>query len=177
MGVIAAALGYLLSYLLVISEVQDVFGTQIADWKGVAWFFYNAHMVDIQVTGDVAGFGTVESIDFIAQSTATGADLLYLVPPVVLLLVGGLLAYQLDVADIGTAVLVGTPVTLGYVVVLGLGALVARSSTEATFFGVTATGSISPALLPAVLLGGVLYPLVFATAGAVVVTVYTSSTQ
>ena len=169
LGVFAAAIGYLLTYLLIVSEVRDVLGGDVAEWKGVAWYYYNAHMVDVEASGSIGGFGGTETVDFIAQSGSTTASVLYVVPPLVLVAAGAALAYHLEARDLGEAVLVGAPVTVGYVVVMGLGALVAAASSEGSFFGVEATGSIAPALVPAVVLGGVLYPLVFATVGAVLV--------
>ncbi|WP_440766328.1 hypothetical protein [Natronorubrum sp. DTA7] len=174
LGVLAAAIGYLVSYVLIVDEVRDVFGGDVADWKGVAWYVYNAHLVDIETTGSFGSFGGSSTVDFIAESGSTSATLLYVVPPLVLLGMGAMLARQWDVADIGEAVTVGAPVTIGYAVVVGLGALVAESSSEGSFFGIEASGSVAPELLPAVVLGGVLYPLVFATAGAVLAAVFGS---
>ncbi|ELY44700.1 hypothetical protein [Natronorubrum tibetense] len=174
LGVLAAAIGYLVSYVLIVDEVRDAFGGDVADWKGVAWYFYNAHLVDIETTGSFGGFGGSSTVDFIAESSATSATLLYVVPPLVLLGMGAMLARQWNVADIGEAVTVGAPVTIGYAVVVGLGALVAESSAEGSFFGIEASGSVAPELLPAIVLGGILYPLVFATAGAVLVAVFGS---
>ena len=174
LGVLAAVIGYLLTYLLIVGEVRTRIGGDVADWKGVAWYYYNAHLVDVEASGSIGGFGGIEAVNFIAQSGSTTADVLYVVPPLVLVTAGAALAYHLGARDLGEAVAVGAPVTIGYVVVVGIGALVAEASSEGSFFGVEATGSVAPALLPAIVLGGVLYPLVFATAGAVAVTVLES---
>ncbi|WP_265109212.1 hypothetical protein [Halosolutus halophilus] len=173
-GVLAAAIGYLVTYALIGSEVGDEFGDGVAEWKAVAWYFYNAHMVDVEARGAIGGIGGTDTVDFIAQSGSTNAELLYLVPPLVLLLVGAILAFQWDVRDVGEAVVAGAPVTIGYAVVVGLGAIVAESSAERTFFGIEASGSMAPELVPAIVLAGLLYPLVFATAGAVLVTIVRS---
>ncbi len=172
LGVLAAAIGYLVTYVLIVSEVREAVGDDVADWKGVAWYFYNAHMVDVEASGAFGSFGGASTVDFISQSSSSGASLLYVIPPLVLLTIGAILAVQWDVTDIGEAVVVGAPVTIGYAVVMGLGALVAESSTEVEVFGIEATGSISPEFVPAVILGGLLYPLVFATAGAVLAAVF-----
>ncbi|QFU82392.1 hypothetical protein [Natronorubrum aibiense] len=172
LGVLAAAIGYLVTYVLIVSEVHEAFGDEIADWKGVAWYFYNAHMVDVEASGAFGSLGGTSTVDLIAQSNAAGADLLYVIPPLVLLTVGAIAAVQWNVTDIGAAVVVGAPVTLGYAAVMALGALVAESSTEIEVFGVEATGSIAPAFVPAFVLGGVLYPLVFATAGAILAALF-----
>lgn len=171
LGVLAAAVGYLVTYLLIVDEVRDAFGDGVSDWQGVAWYFYNAHMVDIEAEGSFGGLGGSTSVDFIAETEATSATLLYVIPPLVLLSIGAVLAYQLHARDLEEAVTVGAPMTIGYAVVMGLGALVTESSTEGTFFGIEASGSMAPDLLPAIVLGGILYPLVFATAGAVLAVV------
>ncbi|MFD1565124.1 hypothetical protein ACFR99_16420 [Haloarchaeobius amylolyticus] len=168
LGVFAAAIGYLLTYLLVASEVREAVGDNVAEWKAVAWFFYEAHMVGVEVSGQIGSFAGMSTLDLIAQSDTASATLLYVVPPVVLFAAGALLAVRWDVSDLGEAVVVGAPVTIGYAVVMGLGALATESTTETSALGIEASSSIAPALLPAIVLGGVLYPLVFATAGAAI---------
>lgn len=169
LGLIAAVLGYLLSYLLVAGEARNAAFAEIAEWKVVAWYFYNGHFVDVIGTSSIGDFGSAQSIDFIAQSSAASTGLLYILPPLVLVGVGGLLAYRLDAGNVEAAVLAGTPVTIGYAIFMTGGAFLARASTEASFVGVEVSGSIAPQLLPAIVLGGLLYPLVFATAGALLV--------
>ncbi|MBZ6495293.1 hypothetical protein [Natrinema longum] len=174
LGVFAAVIGYLVTYLVVGSEVRGtVSGDDIAGWKAVAWYFYEAHMVDIEATSQVGSFGGRRILSLIADSSAAGVDLLYVLPPLVLVGAGAFLAVRWSVTDLGDAVVAGAPVAIGYAVVLGLGAVVAEANTEASALGIEATGSIGPALLPAIVLGGVLYPLVFATAGAAIVAAVT----
>jgi hypothetical protein len=173
LGAIAAAIGYLLSALLVAGEARDVV-FDVADWKVIGWFFFNGHLVDVKAASSIGEFGGSETVDLIAQSTAASAGVLYLIPPIVLLGVGGLLATRLDAGDISEAVFAGAPVAIGYMVVITVGAFVTQVSTEASFVGVDVSGSIGPQLLPAVLLAGLVYPLVFATVGAIVVVVIRS---
>ncbi|RZV11862.1 hypothetical protein BDK88_0749 [Natrinema hispanicum] len=167
-GVFAATIGYLLTYLLVASQVREAAGDTVAEWKAVAWFFYEAHLVDIEVSGQIGSFAGMSTLDLIAQSDAASATLLYVVPPLVLLAAGAVLALRWNVTDLGDAVVAGAPVAIGYAVVMGLGAVVTESTTETSALGIEASSSIAPALLPAIVLGGVLYPLVFATAGAAI---------
>ena len=174
MGVFAAAVAYFLTYLLAVDQARVAFGETVPEWKTVAWFFYNAHLVDLEIAGAFAGFGGTTTVDLIAEANTTSTAVLYVVPPLVLLGAGALLAYHLDARAIGEGVLVGAPVTIGYAVVLGIGAIVTRSDSETTILGVEASGSIGPALVSAVGLAGVLYPLLFATAGAVLVTLFRS---
>ncbi|WP_121744268.1 hypothetical protein [Natronorubrum halophilum] len=172
LGVLAGAIGYLVTYVLIVDEVREVFGEDAAEWKGVAWYFYNAHMVDVETTGSFGSFGSTSTVDFIAESGSTSATLLYVIPPLVLLGLGALLVVQWGVTDIGEGVVAGVPVTIGYAVVMGLGALVAETSSEGTVFGVDASGSVAPEFVPALVLGGILYPLVFTTGGAVLAAVF-----
>ncbi|MFC6766525.1 hypothetical protein [Natrinema soli] len=165
LGVFAAALGYLVTYLLIGSEVREVAGDDVATWKGVAWYFYSAHLVDLEVSSSFGPFGGTGTVNLIAESSAANADLLYVVPPLVLLGAGALLSLRLNATDFGEAVAIGAPVTIGYAVVMGLGALVAESSGTLSA-GIGISESITPATVPAVLLGGILYPLVFAPIGA-----------
>jgi len=173
-GVFAAAIGYLLTYLLVASQAREAAGDTVAEWKAVAWFFYEAHLVDIEVSGQIGSFAGMSTLDLIAQSDAAGAPLLYVVPPLVLLAAGAVLAVRWNVTDLGYAVVAGAPVAIGYAVVMGLGAVATESTTETSALGIEASSSIAPALLPAIVLGGVLYPLVFATAGAAIAAVVTT---
>ncbi len=165
-GVLAAAVGYLVTYLLVSGEVRDIFGDDVATWKGVAWYFYEAHLVDVRASSQVGSLGGSSTLDLIAQSESAGVGLLVL-PPLVLLAAGGLLAVRWNATDLGEAVVAGAPVTIGYGAVVGLGAFVTEASASGSAFGIEASTSTAPETLPAIVLGGVLYPLVFATAGAV----------
>lgn len=168
LGVFAAVIGYLVTYVLISGEVRDVFGADVTEWKAVAWYFYDAHMVDVEASSRVGSFSGTRILDLIGESSSASADLLYVLPPLALLAAGAFLVVRWNVTDLGEAVVVGAPVTIGYAAVLGLGAVVAEATTEASVFGIEATGSIGPALLPALVLGGILYPLVFATGGAVI---------
>ncbi|WP_049924508.1 hypothetical protein [Halopiger djelfimassiliensis] len=162
-GVLTAAVGYLVTYAMIAGEANEVVGDGIATWKGVAWYFYNAHLVDIEANGSVGSFGTAGTVDFIAESGSTSATLLYAVPPLLLLATGALLVVRSNVDELGDEVIVAAPVTIGYALVIGLGAFVTESSSEGFVVGI----AFAPQPVPAFVLG-VLYPLVFATAGAVI---------
>jgi hypothetical protein len=176
-GILAAAVSYLATYLLVNGKVRDLFGNDVATWKGVAWYFYEAHLVNVQSSGRIGSFGGTDTLNLIAELDGATGNLLYVLPPLVLLAAGGLLAVRWNATDLGEAVVVGAPVTIGYGAIVGLGAVVAEVSDEGSAFGVEATTSTGPELLPAVVLGGVLYPLVFATAGAILAAVTAVATR
>lgn len=172
-GALVAAIGYLLTTLLVRDEVRENFGS-VPTWKGTAWYYYSAHLVELETTGSFGGLSATSTVDLIAESGSANADLLYVIPPLVLLGGGALLASRLRARDLGEAVVAGAPLAIGYGVVMSLGAIVVESSDEGSFFGIETSGSTAPELLPAIVLAGLLYPLVFATAGAVLATVLRS---
>lgn len=172
-GVFVAAIGYLLTTLLIRDEVGENFGS-VPEWKGTAWYYYSAHFVELEASGSFGGISGTSTVDLIAESGSANADLLYVIPPLVLLAGGAILAARLGARDLGGAVAAGAPLAIGYAVVMSLGALVTETSAEGSFFGVDVTGSTAPQLLPAIVLAGILYPLVFATAGAVLATVVRS---
>ncbi|WP_247730565.1 hypothetical protein [Halovivax limisalsi] len=172
-GVLAAAVGYLLATLLIRDEVAQNLDP-IAEWKGTAWYYFSAHFVELEASGAVGGFSGSDSVNLIAESGSQNAELLYALPPLVLLVGGAFLASRLGARDLGEAVTTGAPITVGYGVVMGLGALVVESSSQGAVFGIEWGGSAAPALLPAIVLAGILYPLVFGTAGAVAATALSS---
>jgi len=172
-GVFVAAIGYLTTTLLVRSEVQESSGG-VPEWKGTAWYYYSAHFVELETSGSFGGFDATSTVDLIAESGSANAEFLYVVPPLVLAIGGAILASRLGARDLGEAVVAGAPAAIGYAVVLSLGALVTESSSQGTVFGVEWGGSTAPSLLPAVVLAGVLYPLVFVTAGAILTAAITS---
>ena len=173
-GVVAAVVGYLASFLVIASEAREGPQGEVPAWIGVAWYHFNAHLVEVETTGEVGPVGARDTVDLIAASGSTNATALYAIPPIVLVGAGVVLAVHLDARSIGEAVVVGAPVAIGYAVVMTILALVAETSYEGEFFGVEVSGSMSPELLPAILLAGVLYPLVFATAGAILAAVVRS---
>ena len=131
-------------------------------------YFYNAHFVDLAVEGsvsigEVGGSGT--------QNLVTGSDeglvqWLYLAPPVGIALGGGALSWWIGRDDgplIGAAR--GAMVIVGYLPLIAIGALGTAHSVEEEFLFVKASGTIEAQLLPAILIAGVLYPIVFGQLG------------
>ena len=168
-GTAAFALGYVLVYALTISTVQDSLLTGVAEavgeegaaWKVVGWLFFNAQFVTTTVTVDL-GFlgGGTDAVNFIAEGDSLSA-ILYLIPPA-LLTVAGLATVRLDGAtETARALRLGPSVALGYLPLALVGALLFTISVGENSGG-------SPTLLTAVVLAGVVYPVVFGTLGAVV---------
>jgi hypothetical protein len=168
-GLVAAVLAYVFTYALTISTVQnslltgiaEAFGEAGADWKIVGWLFFNAHFVTTTITVDL-GFlgGGTDAVNFIAESDSLSA-ILYLVPPA-LLTAAGLGAARLNgLTETADALKVGPSVALGYLPPSVVGAVLFTISVGADSGG-------SPTLLTAVVLAGIVYPVVFGTLGAVV---------
>ena len=159
-GTLAWVLGYFLTFVVTsgrieafqgscLGRVAELFGIEIPTWKVVGWIFYNAHFVDTAAAG-----GT---------GSALGGDggftpLLYVVPPLVLFAAGLAVGRASGAEDVANAALDGATVLVGYLPLSVIGVLL----FEATVAGTT----VGPALVPGVLLAGVLYPAVFGAAGA-----------
>jgi len=167
-GGLAGATAYLIGYLVVyvwqsdavarrlrgFNFLADVLGGDpVPTWKGVAWLFYNAHSVRIEVP---AAAGS-RSIDFLARGDAFPA-LLYAVPPLVLLVVEGGIAHRLRATTVGVGARDGASLAAGY---LPLAVAVALLSTHAV-----GGATVAPDPVTAALLAGLVYPLLFGGAGA-----------
>jgi hypothetical protein len=161
-GLAAYVVGYLVTYVWQSGAVQDALagynfvvdllgGATIPAWKGVGWLFYNAHAVAF--TAPALGGGRT-SRNFIAAGDAPA--LLYLLPPLLLLAAGFVLARVVDASDPQDGAIAGARVTAGYLALAVLGLVAFRHGSDATIHVAYATG---------VLLAGVVYPLVFGAAG------------
>lgn len=171
-GLGAYLLGYVVSYVALSGSIEDrlagfnfvtsVFGGDpINTWQAVGWLFYNAHFVRTRVEG---GIGGPQSENFIAASDEATSVLLYLVP-ILLLLAAGFLLARYTGGEASTDTSTDEPVdgaTVGVAVVLGYFPLAVIGA-----FLFSYQGSIAPDMVTAVLLAGLVYPLVFgATGGA-----------
>ena len=162
-GVVAFVLSYVLVYALSISTVQDSILTSVGEapgWKVVGWVFFNAQFVTTTVTIDLPLVGGTDAVNFISESDSLSA-LLYVIPPAILT-VAGLATARLDGArETARALRLGPGVALGYLPMTVVGALLFAVS-----FGSDSGGT--PTLLTAVVLAGVVYPVVFGTLGSLV---------
>lgn len=156
-GLLTFLLGYLLAYVTGATAVTRALrgfapggaspGWQFApEWKVVGWLFYDAHAAGTHVPG-VTGL-----VDLV---TLAGVQYLYVVPPLLLVLAGGLLA-RLDRVD-------GPRAGLGVGMTVGVGYLLA------VVFGLLLVGfvGIGPDPLRALVLAGVVYPVAFGAVGGV----------
>jgi hypothetical protein len=167
-GIGAYLLGYLVTYVSQRGSVEEqlrgfnfianLFGSEpITVWQAVGWLFYNAHFVRTRIEG---GLGGPQSENFIAASDSGSIVLLYLVPMALLLVGGFLLARHSAADDPADGATVGAAVVLGYFPLAVIGA-----------FLFSYEGAIAPDIVTAVLLAGLVYPLVFGATGGAVGTV------
>lgn len=161
-GVAAYLLGYLVTYVSQSGSVEErlqgynfivqLFGGEsITVWQAVGWLFYNAHLVSTRFEG---GLGGPRSENFIASADGGATVLLYLVPVVLLVGAGALLARYEGVEEAGDGAVAGVAVAAGYFPLALVGA-----------FLFSYEGSVAPDLVTALLLAGLLYPLALGAVG------------
>ena len=162
-GLIAYGLGFLVTYLWQAPSVREtlsginalielVGGETIPVWKAVGWVFYNAHVVSLQLPAFGPGSASRSLI-----GDGGAPTLLYVVPPLVILLVSAGLAWWVAAETPAAGATAGATVTIGYLVPVAIGAFLVRYTIQDAFIG--------PALASAVLLAGIVYPLVFGAIG------------
>lgn len=155
-GAVAVPVGYLAAVLVTATRALDAVGRgpaptdALPGWKAVGWLFYNAHGVGVRF----ADAGGTVGIDLLESSGALAP--LYVVPPAVLLIAGGITAFRASETRPRRAAAAGATVVTGYAVSLLAGV---------PLFG-AALGPYTAA--PAVpFISAVGYPLVFGAMGGV----------
>ena len=162
-GAIVGGASFLLTYVLMgvaallssdssLSEFTEG-GISIPIWKIAAWVFYSAHGAEVQVSvgGSSAGVGFVPS------------PFAYVLPPVVLIAGGYLLAKQPGRADFEEIVKRSATIAVGYSLLAIVGVFVSAYSVT-----VLVDFSIEPDPVTGIALAGVLYPVVFGLVGGTV---------
>lgn len=159
-GAGAYLLGYVITYLWKAQEYRDAFariqplvevfgGETPAPWKIIGWLYYSAHFVESRVAvGPVTAY-----VDLVAQGEGS-LEVLYVVPPLLLLVAGFLVARRTgDRETLVDGAQAGALVVGGYLVLVLIGVFA---------FQVSGSG---PDLVPSLLLAGLVYPLVFGAIG------------
>lgn len=152
-GAAAWLLSYLFTYIITSSDIQNsVIGqfTEIPTWKAVGWVFYNAHFADTIVDIPIVGGAT----NFIGGENGF-TPLLFVIPPVLLLVAGLAVGRYAGGDDTGSAALAGATTTISYLLLSIVGVFL------------FATENVQTDLVMGILLTGVLYPVVFGAVGAV----------
>lgn len=160
-GVLAYVVGYALTYAAVGQAVSNSLAARVLEiatgdpgtWQLVGWVFYNAHNVAVEVPGL---FGST-AVNLVGE---TYSSALFVLPPVVLLAGGAAVAVLADVERPAAGAVAGVAVTVGYLPLAAVGAvLVGIDIGDAT---------AGPTVAAAVLLAGLVYPLFFGAIGGVV---------
>ena len=162
-GAVAWLLGYALTFLLAapeieespIQEIIEVIQGDPATYELVGWTFYNAHFVDTIIEG-IPVFGNVAR-NFIGGSGFS--ELLYLVPIGLLVATGVAVGRARGVDELSEGMIAGVAVVPGYLALSIAGVFLFEISMEGVRGG--------PDLLPAIVLAGIVYPVVFAGLGGV----------
>ncbi|MFB6179977.1 MAG: transporter [Halorientalis sp.] len=173
-GAGAYVVGYLVAFVFTVIDGVDSSAFDIPGWKVVGWVFYNAHNVDIVGTGSVGGFSMSKQFSLLARASGNGADgltstvpaFLYFLVPAVVLIGAGYVAYQRAgerTVETGQAAALGATITIGYLVMAVLGRFLFTYSA-----GETVSTSATPQLTNAVLLAGLIYPLVLGAIGGAI---------
>jgi len=174
-GVAAYVVNFLVFLVLLVVEFPDrgessYYG--VTEFAG--WFLYNAHQVEIAET--TSGTGEVTSqtsnllVEAYSSTTTTVPDFLYYLVPMLVLYLAGLAVVRRATPvperwqDGAT---VGIPLAVGYAAATLLGAISIFSVEVTSNYG-GGSLSIQPELLPALLLMGIVYPVVIGgIAGAI----------
>ena len=170
-GLAASLVSYALTYVLLVLDGLDT--AEAESWRLVGLVWNSAHNVEIVGTASGAGRTVSESVNLIVDDAWIPVDLgsalpsvvYYLVPVVVLVLAGyatvRMAGEGVDSIEAGAGA--GATVALGAVVAAAVG----RFLFEITISVLGAEATAAPALLPAILLAGLLYPAVFGALGGV----------
>lgn len=169
-GALAFLLGYMATFILQSGDLPEGLGS-VADalaalgasppagWQVVGWYFLGAHNVGLEVSTSVAGQSS-------SGTVLSDLGILQMVVPVCLLVVAGFLAARAaGVPDATGGAKAGLTVVPGYLAPAVVLALSSSWSFSESAGGVSASATVAPELLPAVLLAGVLYPVVFGALG------------
>lgn len=158
-GVLSFIAGYLVTWILAGTQaarfsVTGPFGGDVPDWKAVLWVYFDAHFVGTE-TPRVVGPGGVPwgGGDLVDTIGLLGVEYLYLVPLLVLILAGAVVASRAEARANRQATLAGMTLTVGYLPAAVLGLMVGTES------------GVAPSALRAVVLAGIVYPFVCGAAG------------
>lgn len=162
-GLAAWLAGYLVTYLLHASDIRGSMASDVLEflsndagtWKLVGWLYHNAHFVDTTYPG-LVGRSSGNALTGAEDPALTA---LFVVPVLALVLAGAFVARG-AATNPESGAKAGATVVVGYALATVVSAFVLRVS-----IGDSPAG---PALVTAVLLAGVVYPLVLGGVGGAV---------
>jgi len=151
-GVVAFLAGYLVAFLTAASVVRRVArafrplaeagGRFVPGWKAAGWAFLDGHFVGTTYPGGTVDMVAMGSVEF-----------LYLVPPLLLLLAGGVLAWAAGSTTPRDGLNRGMAVAVGYLPMAVIFAVLLRHA------------NVQPSLLRALVVAGLVYPVAFGGIG------------
>lgn len=175
LGAVFGAASFLVGYLITLVVVAVGEADEISDdlMEGAGWMYYNAQFAPVELSFDEGGelfegmdtsFNYVTGGEFFGESFSTDVPsvIYHLIPIVVLIAAGFLLAKKVNAADPKEGAIAGATLVLGTIVLAILGTFI-FSDTEQ---GVT----LAPALVEGVLLVGIIFPALFGAIGGVLST-------
>ncbi|WP_336024812.1 transporter [Halobellus salinisoli] len=159
-GVLSYLVTYALTYAMTGQQIANSLAARVLElatgdpgtWKLVGWVFYSAHYV----TSEIPGLFGSTSVNLISRGDAF-SPALFVLPPVILLIAGALVAVAARAESPLSGAVGGASVALGYLPLAIAGALAFSISVGDSNAG--------PTLVTAVLLAGIVYPLVFGGVG------------
>lgn len=191
-GAVAYLAGYVITYVLV--AVDDDLGREVVSSDGflrdgatelgfggldptatefAGWIFYNAHFVDIvqyseATSADESGeLGVEQSSNVLADAaTQLPAVVYYVVPVLVVTAAGFVLARRVDPPQLSDSITAGATLALGYLPLAVLGRFLFEVSDTVTISNVRFSVSMAPDLQLAVVVAGLVVPILFGAIGA-----------
>jgi hypothetical protein len=168
-GVTVYLLGYLLTGVIASGDVPRSLSETVPAWKSTGWYFYNAHFVDLTSTLRIGGASGAATGSLIEGSDSGTVQLLYVVPPLALLLGSAVLFGWFDgETDIAGGAARGALVAVGYLPLVIVGAVASAHTVETGVPFIDVSTTIQPQLAPAAVIAGVLYPIVFGAIGGAI---------
>lgn len=173
LGAVAFLVGYVITFVLM--TIDGVEADDAASWKVAGWVFFGGHNVDLELTLSAGGQSRSETVSVFDEATASNLtstipEFLYLLVPIAVLIGAGFLMYAVVGRSLstGAAAGVGATVAIGYVVLSLLGSFLFEYSQSSGSGDFQVSGSLGPELTMAVLLAGIVYPLLFGGLGGIV---------
>jgi hypothetical protein len=165
--------GYIVTLVVVALGESDELTENLAQAAG--WLYYNAQFASLQVTAQAGGQSRSSTFNYLTDSTLFSQSVdsvsvptvvYHLIPIVVLVGAGVVLAGYVDARDFQEGAIAGATLAVGTVLPALLGTIL--FSVELSGFGFTVEQS--PALVEGVILVGLLYPAVFGAIGGIITT-------
>lgn len=169
-GFASFVVGYLLTLIVVaVGEAEEITDNLI---ESAGWLYYNAQFADLQITASSGDQTQSETFNYLTDDSISGSSadavdvpaiVYHLLPILVLIGAGFLLARYVSARDASDGALAGSTLALGTVIPAVLGTVL--FSVEGG--GIFGSFEVSPALTTGVLFVGLLYPAVFGAIGGV----------